>query len=39
MEIGEITSWNAHMPERAQDGLSLADLPWGMRKIVSVAVQ
>lgn len=39
METGEITGWNAHMPEQAQDGLSLADLSWGMRKVVSVAVQ
>lgn len=34
-----MTSWNAHMPERAQDGLSLAGLSWGIRKGVSVAVQ
>lgn len=31
--------WNAHMPEKRQDGLSLAGLSWGMREIVSVAVQ
>lgn len=39
MEIGEFTSWNAHMPDRRQDGLSLVGQAWGMRKIVSVAVQ
>lgn len=39
IEIGEFTSWNAHMPEKAQDGLSLAGLSWGMREIVSVAAQ
>lgn len=39
MKTGEFTSWNAHMPERRQGGLSLVGLSWGMRKSVSVAVQ
>jgi hypothetical protein len=39
MEIGESTSWNAHMPEKCQNRLLLAELSLGMREVVSVAVQ